>query len=97
MLLGMFKPRTRGFMTREISNLSQQLWSLTADLRPAAEGKPDDLHRARVYIASALASNETSVAARSASAVTQTPVELTQAHQQLLDTEIGRASCRERV
>ena len=79
-------------MTREISNLSQQLWSLTADLRPAAEGKPDDLHRARVYIASALASNETSVAARSASAVTQTPVELTQAHQQLLDTAIKESS-----
>jgi hypothetical protein len=80
------------FMAQKISNLSQQLWSLTADLRPTAEGTQGDLHRARVAIASALASNETSVAPRSAPAVSQTPVEPTQALQELLNSAISESS-----
>jgi hypothetical protein len=80
------------FMEQKISNLSQQLWSLTADLRPAAEGTRDDLHRARVAIASALASGESSVASRSAPAVSRTPLEPTQALQELLDTAVSESS-----
>lgn len=79
-------------MSQKISNLSQQLWSLTADLRPAAGGTRDDLHQARVAIASALASNETHVVSRSPAAVGHAPVELTQAHQQLLDAAISESS-----
>ena len=79
-------------MTEDTSVISQQLRSITADLRPAPGASPDDLHRARVAIASALAASGTSAAPRSAPAISQAPAELTQAGQQLLDAAIQEPS-----
>lgn len=79
-------------MTQDTSILLQQLSSITADLLPAPDTSPDDLHHARVVIASAFSASATSIVSRSSPSTSQTSAELTQATQQLLNAAIEASS-----
>lgn len=78
-------------MAQKTLGLSEQLWSLTADLQPVKASGPEQLHNARVTIASALASVGSSIL-RSSSAISHTPAELTPADEQLLHAAIRESS-----
>ncbi len=78
-------------MAQEISDLSKQIWSLTADLQPSKIILSNELHKARVTIASAL-SSEGSLILPSISSVSKRYVELTYTDKQKLDEAINQSS-----
>lgn len=78
-------------MAKDMSDLAQDLGALTADLRPLTTGSAEDLHQARVVLASALAVDDTSVVSRSAP-TSAASSNITQAHQQLLHAAIRESS-----
>jgi hypothetical protein len=79
-------------MPQDLSDRSQQLWSLTSDLRPAAGNTSEALHRARVAIASALAFEQSSVVRPSDFVASPALVEPPPAPQELLNAAIRESS-----